>query len=442
MNILPYKLSTTNDKLTSRAGLLAIAQVMQSIRLADTIDQHFPLPKSNRGFNPSVFLQTFILMHHEGSFHLDDVRHLNDDNALKTVLNLTHIPQASTLGNWLRKMGDNPDILKCWTRVNKTILKAALHKRKGITLDIDATEIIANKKEAKWTYKKNKGYIPMVGHIAETGQVLSCDFRQGNASPAKENFEFIQQCEQALPDECFIQALRIDCAGHQTKIIKHCDEKNITYAIRALTTKSMKTHFNTLKHELWTDFLDKDKQPIDNQQTYRTSHCIGDYKKAFTLIVQRTKITGQVEIDLEGGEINNEAIVDGYVYRAIATNDDDKTNSEIIHWYNQRAEDSENRIKELKLDFGGDCLPCSEFNANQLYFLICTLSYNLLALMRQLLPESLSHHRVVTIRWRLYAIAGKVIKTGRQIFVKLKSEHQKLLSQVLDELRRFTPTID
>jgi hypothetical protein len=85
-------------------------------------------------------------MHHEGSFHLDDVRYLNDDDALRTVLNLIHIPKASTLGNWLRKMGDNSDILKCWTRVNKTIVKAALHKRKCITLDIDATEIIANKK--------------------------------------------------------------------------------------------------------------------------------------------------------------------------------------------------------------------------------------------------------------------------------------------------------
>jgi hypothetical protein len=442
MNILPYKLATTNDKLTSRAGLLAIAQIIQSINLADTIDQSFPLPKSNRGFNPSTFLQTLILMHHEGSFHLDDVRHLNDDDALRTVLNLTHIPQASTLGNWLRKMGNNPEILKFWTRVNKTILKAALNKCKGITLDIDATEIIANKKEAKWTYKKNKGYMPMVGHIAETGQVVSCDFRHGNASPSKENFEFIKQCEQALPDTCFIRALRIDCAGYQTKIIRHCDEENIIYAIRALTTKSMKTHLNTLTPDLWQPFLDKDKQPIDNQQTYRTSHCIGDYKKSFTLIVQRTKIIGQVEIDLEGAEISDEAIVDGYIYRAIATNNNEKSNSEIIHWYNQRAEDSENRIKELKLDFGGDCLPCSDFNANGLYFLICTLSYNLFALMRQLLPESLSQHRVVTIRWRLYAMAGKVIKTGRQIFVKLKSEHQKLLSQVLDEFRRFTPTIE
>jgi len=442
MQILPYKLATTNDNLTSRAGLLVIANIMSTIRLADTIDQHFPLPKSNRGFNPSIFLQTLILMHHEGSFHLDDVRHLSDDDALRTVLNLTDIPQACTLGNWLRKMGDNPDILKFWTRVNKTILKATLHKCKGITLDIDATEIIANKKEAKWTYKKNKGYMPMVGHIAETGQVLSCDFRQGNASPAKENFEFIKQCEQALPDTCFIQALRIDCAGYQTKIIRHCDEKNITYAIRALTTKGMKAHFNALKPELWEGFLNKDNELVVNQQTYRTSHCIGDYEKAFTLIVQRTKIIGQVEIDLEGSEVSDEAIVDGYIYRAIATNDVDKSNSEIIHWYNQRAEDSENRIKELKLDFGGDCLPCSDFNANGLYFLTCALSYNLFALMRQLLPESLADHRVITIRWRLYAIAGKVVKTGRQIFVKLKSEHQKLLAQVLDELRKFIPILD
>jgi hypothetical protein len=36
----------------------------------------------------------------------------------------------------------------------------------------------------------------------------------------------------------------------------------------------------------------------------------------------------------------------------------------------------------------------------------------------------------------------KVIQTARKIFVKLKSDHQKLLSQVLYELRRFTPTIN
>ncbi len=78
MTILPYKLDTTNDLLTSRAGLLTTDQLMASLSLAERIDQHFPQPKSNRGFKPSKILKTFILMQHEGSFHLDDVRHLNN----------------------------------------------------------------------------------------------------------------------------------------------------------------------------------------------------------------------------------------------------------------------------------------------------------------------------------------------------------------------------
>ncbi len=57
--------TTTNDQLTSRAGLLAIAQVMESIKLSERIDNYFPLPKSNRGFKHSVFIETLILMQHE-----------------------------------------------------------------------------------------------------------------------------------------------------------------------------------------------------------------------------------------------------------------------------------------------------------------------------------------------------------------------------------------
>jgi hypothetical protein len=83
------------------------------------------------------------------------------------------------------------------------------------------------------------------------------------------------------------------------------------YAIRALTTKTMKAHFNTLESDVWQNFIDKDGQPVENQQTYRTSHCIGNYEKAFTLIVQRTKITGQVEIDLDDETSENEVTING-----------------------------------------------------------------------------------------------------------------------------------
>ena len=59
--------------------------------------------------------------------------------------------------------------------------------------------------------------------------------------------------------------------------------------------------------------------------------------------------------------------------------------------------------------------------------------------MRQLLPETLSHHRATTLRWCLYGMAAKVVKTGRQLFVQLKEQHQTLLEQVLIALRAFNP---
>ncbi len=101
--ILPHKLATTNNLLTSRAGLLLPAQLMSSLQFDACVDKHLPQPNSNRGFPASTYVQTLMLMQHEGGFHLDDVRLLNDDKALLSVLSLPRFPSAVTLGNWLRR---------------------------------------------------------------------------------------------------------------------------------------------------------------------------------------------------------------------------------------------------------------------------------------------------------------------------------------------------
>ena len=162
--------------------------------------------------------------------------------------------------------------------------------------------------------------------------------------------------------------------------------------------------------------LDDQGEPVEGQTTHRTSFCIGDDDKAFTLIIQRKAIQGQTALELTSVDDADEVSIGGYIYRAIATNRDQLSDCEIIHWYNQRAEDSENRInriKELKGDLGGETLPCSDFNANALCFLITlitALSYNVFALMRALFPETLSRHRIITIRW----LGDGMVWDGRQ----------------------------
>lgn len=75
---------------------------------------------------------------------------------------------------------------------------------------MDATEVIANRANAKWTYKNNKGYMSMVGHITQTGKMVATGFRVGNMTPAKDNLAFIQHCRNALPIGIKINKLRMD----------------------------------------------------------------------------------------------------------------------------------------------------------------------------------------------------------------------------------------
>ena len=179
-------------------------------------------------------------MQHEGSFHLDDVRHLQEDEALRIVLGLNKLPSATTLGDWLRRLSRQPQIQDAWVKVNQGLLQVALYHGKKVTLDIDATEIVSHKADAQWTYNKNKGFMPMVGHVAEVGQIVAVDFREGHVPPAKDNLSFIKQCQQSLPEGCTVNALRIDAAGYQAKILQYCDDEGIQYAIRAKTSAALR----------------------------------------------------------------------------------------------------------------------------------------------------------------------------------------------------------
>ena len=438
MDILPYKVDTTSTLLTPRAGLLALLELMKRLNLSACVDKHFPHPKSNRGFKPSRYVQTLMLMQHGGGMHLDDVRLIKEDQGLRAVLSIADFPCATALGQWLRRQGQQVDKVSPVSKVNKHLLKAALHKCKQVTLDIDASEIVSSKRDTKWTYNKHRGYMPMVGHIAETGQIAAVDFREGNTPPSKDNLEFIQTCEAALPEGVQVKAVRIDAAGYQEAIIRYCDTQSIRYAIRAKMSRTIKMLAEEVKDDQWQPLLDKAGHPTD-QQTYRIVHCIGEYEQAFTLVIQRQIKEGQGVLAFEDNTVADEHVAGHFIYRAIATNQETLSDSELVHWYNQRGEDSENRIKELKHDFGGDILPCSDFKANALYFELSALSYNLFALLRHLLPETLAHKRAITLRHRLYHLVAKVVRSGRQLIFQLQEAHQCLLTQVLSLIRCFKP---
>ncbi len=112
------------------------------------------------------------------------------------------LPASCTVGDWLRRMGRDGRGLSGLGKVNQHMVAEVLKrdKRTEYTLDTDATVIESEKEEAKWSYKKEKGYQPLLGFLFELGLVLGDEFRDGNVPAGSGMVEFLEACHPSQKD--------------------------------------------------------------------------------------------------------------------------------------------------------------------------------------------------------------------------------------------------
>jgi hypothetical protein len=418
--VLPFKLEETMDMITAHAGLALLGEFLVGLGLLKALDKDLPRPGSGAGYRASEHLFPILLMLNGGGRSLEDLREIRDDRGLREVLPLRRMPSSDATGDWLRRSGSNGS-LEGLAGTNRRFLKRGL-KRDGIggyTLDIDATGIAAEKESAKMTYKGYTGYMPMVGHLAENGLVVGDDFREGNNAPAARNLEFIKYCEEQLPRGKHIKAFRADSAAYQAGIINYCDAKGIKYAIGADLDQAVMRQIQSLGESDW--------RPYQNGFIAETVHCMNKTHKAFRLVVIKRPVQGS--LFEKGGETER--------YTAIANNQTEDP-EEVVKWYNQRGQCSENRIKELKIGFGMERMPCSDFRANAIFFRIGVLAYNVGRLfVLKALDVGWHRHQVQTLRWKLYATAGKIVFHGRNVWLKVNRCLNGLFSRIRANIWEF-----
>jgi len=101
----------------------------------------------------------------------------------------------------------------------------------------------------------------------------------------------------------------------------------------------------------------------------------------------------------------------------------------------------ENRIKELKIGFGMQRMPCGQFEANATFFRIGVVAYNIFRLfILKTLSTSWHRHQVQTVRWRLYQIAGKIVFHGGQVFLKVRRGLCQLFADIRLRIWEFANT--
>lgn len=401
--VLGFKLEKTRDEITAHAGLVLFGEFLAAVKLRRWINKRLGRPGSGAGYNPSEYVLPLVLMLQGGGRTLEDLRQVEMDDGLRELLRIRRFPSTDATGDWLRRMGSS-DGLSGLEGVNREMLRQALvrDERVGYTLDIDATQIVAEKQGAKWTYKGEIGYMPMVGHLAENGLVVGEEFREGNEAPGSRNLEFVKHCVAQMPEGKKITGLRSDSAAYQADVFNYCEENGVTFAIGADLDEAVRGAMARIPAEAWRRYQEG--------WIAETVHSMNKTKKAFRLVVIRRPVQKDFFKEEDARE----------KYTVIASNREESA-QETVAWYNRRGETSENRIKELKIGFGMERMPCGQFYANAMFFRIGVLSYNLFVLFkRHLLPAGWRRHQVQTVRWRLYQTAGKVVTHAGAWILKVR----------------------
>ena len=407
--ILPFRIVQSDAPLVARGGLVVPYELAKAMKLPEVIDRELPGPGSGHGYRPSKFVMPLVLMLHGGGKKLEDLREIKGEVSLRKLLEMKEMPASSTVGDWLRRMGQDTEGLSGLARVEKHEVGEVMRRdaRTEYTLDVDATVIEAEKEEAQWTYKKEKGYQPLLGFLFELGLILADEFRDGNVPAGAGAVEFLEVCQQMMPKGKRIAYYRADSASYQARVINRCFDAPMLFSITADKDSAVKEAIKSIGEGEW--------QPYQrDRQIAETVHAMNDAKEAFRLVVQRWP---RLQADLFDP--------DPYCYHVVATNREEPA-KEVIALHNQRGQ-AENFIKELKEGFGMNWMPCGEAHANAVFFRIGVIAYNLFQAMKLLtLPVWWRNATIATARWRLYQTAASVAHHAHRVLLKLAATGEKI----------------
>jgi hypothetical protein len=413
--VLDFKIESTEEELTAHGGLALLAEYNHGLGLRQLCDRYLPAPGSNRGYAPSVFVESLTLMLQAGGQTMEDLRELGQESALMQLVGQELIPDPDTVGDWLRRMGDPQTDQAGLHGLGqiRDLLNQRILRRDGIgeyTLDADAMQIEGEKQQAEWTYQGVKGYMPLLGFLFETPVCLLEEFREGNVAPQVGQLTFYRGCQRRMPKGKRIAYYRADSASYQAELINALEADGVIWALTADQDRAVKEAIRTISE--W-------EEPTVGcgYEVAETVHTMAHTHHAFRLIVKRER-RRQPDLFAE----------DPYFYHAVATNWplEQKSTAEVLTWHNQRGQ-AENFLKELKGGFGLDRMPCGQGEANAVFFRLGVIAYNLfLGFKRLCSPQAFWHHTIATFRWKLIQVAGRIVHHAGQVILRLALEAEKL----------------
>ncbi len=355
----------------------------------------------------------------------NDVARLGDDPLHKLLLARDPVTGASLASQPTISRFENGLRVADHYRLGKSLAETVIdwhrnrlrrQKVQRITIDLDPTDDATHGAQQKALFNGHYGhwcYLPLLGFLTfnnEPDQYLFAAILRSGTARASEGAIPLLRRTIARLRTCFPKArirVRLDGGFSGPGILEYLEEENVEYIVgiakNVVLERRVKRLMGTARR--------LSREQDETVALFRdTLYAARSWRKIKRRIVCKAEVTR-----LDGRKPKNNP-------RFVVTNLRYKPET-VYKIYRMRG-DSENRIKELKVDLELDRTSCTSFWANQLRVTLTAAAYVLFQAFRSRLTKgSLAGKQVGTLRLMLFKVAGRVERSVRRVVIHLAQNH-------------------
>jgi hypothetical protein len=403
------------DKEITSWGGVSILKKMIDMSGFSTCLESLPLPEqgSNRGYPPQQLFLLFmssVWCGAERFAHMDITRL---DTSLQRLYGWDRMPEHKAFERYFRKF-DIPSTHAVFGGLYRWFFNSL--KFDNFTLDIDSSVMTryGEQQGSAKGYNKHKpgrkSQHPIMAFVSEIEMVANFWLRSGDAHTANNFKAFLEETLLFLKGKK-IGLLRLDSGFYSKDIFEYleAEDRKIDYITAVPMYVTVQRKIAAQKAWLGIEKgIEISEFEYQGQEWTAPRRMIAVRQK----VAARPQAPGkQLSLFEEDMEVN------GYRHTCYVTTLK-LSAADVWRLYRGRA-NCENRIKELKYDYGLDKMNQADFDGTEAALLLMTVAYNFLSLFKQLIIGGNVRNRLRTLRHKMLAIPSMVEKSGDRIIVRM-----------------------
>lgn len=415
---MDIKIGFTDKEITPWGGISLMHQMMKKLSV-DEMLQNIYLPEqgSNRGYSPEQLILHFWLGIWCGASCFEHLEVTRQDEVIKQLFGWQRMAGNKAFQRYFNKFNQATnqqvfDNLYQWFFQNL--------KFDNYTLDFDSTIMTryGDQQGAKKGYNPRKpgrkSHHPLMAFVADCRMIANFWLRSGNSYTTNNFLSFLHDTLSKIGDKT-VGLIRADSGFYSKEIFDYLETHSLNYIIAAKFYHPIKRKL--ANHKTWLK-LD------DGLEIAETTYQAEDWDEPRRLIMVRQEINKRPKaVGKQLRLFEEEGVYKNYRYSCFITNLN--LPSKIVYDSYRGRADCENRIKEVKYDFGAESFNVNDFWATEAALNFVMMAYNLMSLFRQVVIKGKTQQFLKTLRYKTFAIGAYMVKDGNTKILKLSLAMQR-----------------